>query len=68
MQAEHQVRVHTRQTRQEVDRTATRDETLPALPRWESFPQEDRQHVVGVILQTARRQIAARPATTDPGR
>jgi predicted Fe-S protein YdhL (DUF1289 family) len=67
MQAEHQMRTRTGTTQQTVDGTATRDEML-ALPRWESFPQEDRQHVISVILQTARRQRAARPAGTTPSR
>jgi hypothetical protein len=29
-----------------------------ALPRWESFSLEHRQHLVCLILQTARRQVA----------
>jgi hypothetical protein len=37
-----------------------------ALPRWESFPPQDRRLLVQVLLQTARRQVpggpAARPA------
>jgi hypothetical protein len=67
MQAEHQTRTPTGPTRQTVAGTATRDEML-ALPTWESFPQEDRHHVVSVLLQTARRQIAARPAGSTPSR
>ena len=67
MQAEHQTRPQTKTTRQAVNGTAARDETL-ALPRWESFPAEDRHHVVSVILQTARRQIVARPSATTPSR
>ena len=39
-----------------------------ALPAWESFPLADRQRLVTVILQAARRQVearsASRPATT----
>jgi hypothetical protein len=36
---------------------------LPAdLPAWESFPLADRHLVIGVIVQTARRQLPARPA------
>lgn len=36
----------------------------PALqvPAWESFPTADRQRLVRAILQTARRQVEARPA------
>jgi hypothetical protein len=37
-----------------------------ALPRWESFPPQDRRLLVHLLLQTARRQVpggpAARPA------
>jgi hypothetical protein len=38
------------------------------LPKWESFPLEHRHHLVCMILQTARRQVAARPANDTPGR
>ncbi|MGE3268697.1 MAG: hypothetical protein AB7P40_08120 [Chloroflexota bacterium] len=37
----------------------SRSETLPA---WESFPLADRQRLVMVILQAARRQVEARSA------
>ena len=56
MQAEHQAQTHHRNTRRERE-GAARSETL-ALPRWESFPLEQRQHLVCLILQTARRQVA----------
>jgi hypothetical protein len=32
-----------------------------SLPTWESFPTRDRQLLVKTIVQTARRQIQARP-------
>jgi hypothetical protein len=34
-----------------------------ALPAWESFPLADRQRLVTAILQAARRQVEARPAS-----
>jgi hypothetical protein len=34
-----------------------------ALPAWESFPLADRQRLVTVILQAARRQVEARSAS-----
>jgi hypothetical protein len=33
-----------------------------ALPAWQSFPLADRQRLVTVILQAARRQVEARSA------
>jgi hypothetical protein len=45
---------------------APRGSGAGALPRWESFPPQDRRLLVQVLLQTARRQVpggpAARPA------
>jgi hypothetical protein len=35
------------------------------LPRWENFPAEDRQHLVRVMIQTARRQVQRRPPTAE---
>jgi hypothetical protein len=32
-----------------------------SLPAWESFPTRDRQLLVKTIVQTARRQVQARP-------
>jgi hypothetical protein len=58
MQAEQQARPPNRNTRREVAGTAMSDEML-ALPRWESFPRENRHHLVCMILQAARRQVAA---------
>lgn len=67
MQAEHQMRPQPRTTRPTVEGTATRDELL-VLPGWESFSQEDPHHVVSLTLQTARRQLTARPPDTTPSR
>jgi len=38
------------------------------LPRWESFPVEDRHRLVRTILQVARRQVEARPASNQARR
>jgi hypothetical protein len=67
MQTEHQMRSQAGNTRREVEVLSARDE-MQALPRWESFPLDNRHHLVGMILQTARRQVAARPANTPPTR
>jgi hypothetical protein len=34
-----------------------------ALPAWESFPAGDRHQLVSMIVQTARRQVEARPTS-----
>jgi hypothetical protein len=39
---------------------ASQDPTA-ALPLWESFPAGDRQQVVRVLIQTARRQVQRQP-------
>ena len=67
MEAEHQARTPKRTTRREVDGIAARDEML-ALPRWESFPREDRQRLVYTILQAARRQVKTSPASSQARR
>ena len=68
MQAEHQVRTHSRNTRREVEGVpATLSETR-GLPTWESFPLEDRHRLVRTILQAARRQVEAREASSHPRR
>ena len=38
------------------------------LPRWESFSVEDRHRLVRTILQAARRQVEARPASSQARR
>jgi hypothetical protein len=35
------------------------------LPRWESFPLQDRHRLVGLIVQTARRRLPPHPAPSD---
>ena len=67
MQRTHQVRTPNRTTRWEGEDTAAQDEML-ALPRWESFPLEQRQHLVCLMLHTARRQVATRPVPNHPSR
>jgi hypothetical protein len=37
------------------------------LPRWESFPPQDRRLLVHLLLQTARQQVRGGPAAR-PGR
>jgi hypothetical protein len=32
-----------------------------ALPRWESFPPQERRRLVQLLLQTARRQVQGGP-------
>jgi len=32
------------------------------LPRWESFPPAERQHLVSLLVQIARRQVAGHAA------
>jgi hypothetical protein len=40
--------------------------TRPALPTWESLPLEDRHRLVRTIVQAARRQLEAGPASSNP--
>jgi len=51
----------------EDDRPVTRQETWP-LPRWESFPVEDRHRLMATILQAARRQVEVLPTRRHPRR
>ena len=56
---------------QEDARTQHRDRQLsgrtrPTLPRWESFPLEDRRRLVRTILQAARRQVETRATSSHP--
>jgi hypothetical protein len=56
---------------QERARTQRRDQQLSGrtsltLPRWESFPLEDRHRLVRTILQTARRHVETRPTSSHP--
>jgi hypothetical protein len=40
----------------------------PALPAWESFPVQDRQVLVRVLVQTAQRRIPVRPRLPERGK
>ena len=68
MQAEHEMRTHRRKTRWEVEGIPAAPNEMLALPRWESFPLEDRHRLVRTILQAAHRQVEARPASSHLGR
>jgi hypothetical protein len=46
-----------------TDRRVTASGTL-GLPNWESFPVADRRRLVDALLQLARRQVEARPASS----
>jgi hypothetical protein len=48
----------TRVTRKEA-RAASEAPSVAAnpLPQWESFPSPDRRRLVGLLIQTARRQV-----------
>jgi hypothetical protein len=41
---------------------------MPNLPTWESFAVGDRQRLVSVILQAARRQVTTTPLAPLPRR
>jgi hypothetical protein len=45
-----------------AQRPIARTTPVPEVPAWETFPVADRQRLVRTILQTARRQVEARPA------
>ena len=45
---------------------ARRRRGAEGLPRWESFPPQDRGLLVQLLLRTARRQVQGRPAA-PPG-
>jgi hypothetical protein len=68
MQAEHQVGSHSRTTRREVGGVPEAPNEMLALPRWESFPLEDRHRLVRTILQAARHQVEARQTSSHPRR
>jgi hypothetical protein len=68
MQRAHQARRSSKNPRQnEESRSVMPDETHE-LPRWESFPLEDRRQLVRAILQAARRQVEAGPASSPARR
>lgn len=67
MQSADQTRTHLRTRRQEENGIPEPTE-VQELPRWESFPREDRQRLVCTILQAARRQVKTGPASSQARR
>jgi hypothetical protein len=67
MQSADQTRTHLRNMRQQGDGTPEPTE-MQELPRWESFPREDRHRLVCTILQAARRQVKTSPASSQARR
>ena len=68
MESAHQVRRHGRITSQEGEGIPAAPTEMRGLPTWESFPLEDRHQLVRTILQAARHQVEARPASSHPRR
>ena len=64
MPVEQHARHQARAARADAERSHQVPRSRPAaLPAWESFPLADRQRLVTVILQAARRQVEARSAS-----
>jgi len=68
MQGAHQARRQSKNLRQNGESGPRTPGEMRALPRWESFPAEDRHRLVRTILQAARRQVETRPANCQPRR
>jgi hypothetical protein len=68
MQGGHQARRQSKNLRQNGESDLRTPGEMHALPKWESFPVEDRHRLVRTILQAARRQVEARPASSQSGR
>jgi hypothetical protein len=68
MQGRQQARTHTRTGRREGEGVLAAPTETQMLPRWESFPLEDRHRLVRTILQAARRQVEAGPVSSHPRR
>lgn len=68
MEDVHQMRRHSRITPQEGEGVPAVPTEMRGLPRWESFPLEDRHQLVRTILQAARHQVKARPESGHPRR
>jgi hypothetical protein len=68
MQGTQQARMHSRTPRPEEDGSPAAQTQRRALPRWESFPLEDRHRLVRTILQAARRQVEIPPTSSQPRR
>jgi hypothetical protein len=63
MPVEQHARHQARTARADAGRSRPASRNRPAtLPAWEGFPLADRQRLVMVILQAARRQVATRSA------
>lgn len=67
-QGAHQARRHSKNPRHDRESGSMIPGETPELPRWESFPAEDRHRLVRTILQAARRQVEARPANSQARR
>jgi hypothetical protein len=64
MPVEQHARHQARDARADAGRSRPASRNRSAtLPAWESFPLTDRQRLVTVILQAARRQVEARSAS-----
>lgn len=50
------------------DSLRARANGAPTLPSWRSFPTEDRDRLVRLILRAARRQVEAGPTGPAPTR
>jgi len=68
MRGTQQASRHSKNPRQDGESSPLRPGETRALPRWESFPLEDRHRLVCTILQAARRQVEARPASNQARR
>jgi len=68
MQGAHQASRHSKNPRQNEESGPMTPSATRALPKWESFPVEDRRRLVRTILQAARRQVEARPANIQSRR
>jgi hypothetical protein len=67
-QGAHQARRHSKNPRQNGESGPMIPGETRELPRWESFPAEDRHRLVHTLLQAARRQVETRPANGQPRR
>jgi hypothetical protein len=68
MQGIQQAKTHNRTGRREGEGGLVAPIETPTLPRWESFPLEDRHRLVRTILQAALRQVEAGPVSSHPRR
>ncbi len=68
MQGAHQARRHRKSLRQNGESGLGTPGEMRVLPRWESFPVEDRYRLVRTILQAARRQVETTSASCQPRR